>query len=415
MNAVRSVPFTALLVLVAWSGVASAGEWRDFRGDQADRNEPVPAGWSVGGGASEGVAWSAELPGRGVSGPVVVDGRVIVTASDGPSRQRLHVVAYREDDGSQLWSRRFIATGRTFCHESSANAAPTPATDGERVYAFYSSNELVALDLDGRVQWIRCLTLDHPGVGNDVGMASSPVVVDGVVVVQAECQRNSFAIGVDAATGETVWELDRPATANWSTPLPLGAIAGQEAVLLQDHEGLSAVSAQSGEEIWRVELDCDGIPSTMPAAERLLAPSAGLTVLQQNADLAPAPLWQSSKLTPGSASAVATDDRVLIVNRTGVAVCGDLETGDILWRKRLGGRFWATPAVAGGRACLVNDQGQAWVLSMDDGRVLTEADFGQPVLASPAVAGGALYVRSYETLWKVVEPTPPAAEGVSGE
>ena len=41
-----------------------------------------------------------------------------------------------------VWQRRFWATGRCYCHPLSANAAPTPCTDGENIFAFFSSNDL---------------------------------------------------------------------------------------------------------------------------------------------------------------------------------------------------------------------------------------------------------------------------------
>ncbi|MEO1498319.1 MAG: PQQ-binding-like beta-propeller repeat protein [Planctomycetota bacterium] len=395
------VATVAVCCVAAFATVTSAAEWRDFRGVGADGGATLPAEWSL--EESTGVAWQAELPGRGVSGPIVVDGRVVVTGSDGPSRQRLHVAAYDDKTGEELWLRRFSAAGRTFCHETSANAAPTPATDGERVYAFFSSNELVALDLDGNVQWVRCLALDHPGVGNDVGMASSPVVIDGVVVVQAECQRNSFAIAVDARTGQTRWELERPASSNWTTPLATTLDDGRAIVLLQSREGLVAYTASGGEKVWELQMECDGVPSIAKAGERITVASDGLlTSLRLNGPAAPELDWRTTALAPGSPSPVFAGERVVIVNRSGVVVCGAGESSDVLWRRRLRGRFWATPAVSGGRGLFVNADGKAWVLDLENnGRIVLEADFGEPVLASPAATGGALYVRSYTRLWKI--------------
>ncbi len=56
----------------------------------------------------------------------------------------------------------------------------------------------------------RALAVDYPKAGNDVGMSSSPVVADGVVLVQIECQGDSFAAGLDAESGETLWRINRP-------------------------------------------------------------------------------------------------------------------------------------------------------------------------------------------------------------
>jgi outer membrane protein assembly factor BamB len=120
-------------------------------------------------------------------------------------------------------------------HPSSANAAPTPASDGHAIFAFFSSNDLVALDLDGNLLWYRGLAFDYPTAGNDVGMSSSPAVVDGVVVAQVENQGESFAAGLDAQTGVTRWKIPRPHAASWASPVVMrdAASGAPAAVLLQ--------------------------------------------------------------------------------------------------------------------------------------------------------------------------------------
>jgi outer membrane protein assembly factor BamB len=198
----------AVAFLLAASS-AGAADWLQFRGtnsNSATTDAPPPADLSD---TLAHVAWQASLPGRGLSSPIVVDGRVIVTCSSGPNQDRLHVLCFDAASGKQLWERQFWATGRTLTHPSSANAAPTPASDGKLVFAFYSSNDLACLDLDGNLKWFRGLAHDFPHAGNDVGMSSSPVVLGDVVITQIECQGDSFAAGIDKHTGESRWRIVR--------------------------------------------------------------------------------------------------------------------------------------------------------------------------------------------------------------
>ncbi|MEQ8846855.1 PQQ-binding-like beta-propeller repeat protein [Botrimarina sp.] len=393
--------------------VIGGADWPAFRGDgssSAPREANPPAEWSLQSG--ENVAWTADLPGRGVGGPIVVGDRVLLTASDGPRRERLHVLAYDASTGAPLWSRQMWATGRPNCHPTSANAAPTPCSDGQRVYVFYSSNDLAAFTLEGDLAWVRGLAQDHPGVGNDIGMASSPVVAGPAVVVQAECQGESFAIGLDRETGQTLWEVDRPRQSNWASPLPWRTDSGRPAVWLQDQGGVSLLDAATGEQITRIKADCPGVPSPAGEGARLVLAASGVSVYEGPfaPGEPPAPALQAGRLQPGSPTPVVAGDRVLVVNRGGVLACGDLASGDVVWRRRLGGSYWATPVVAGGRVYCVNDDGEASVVSLDDGEVLSEADFGQAVLASPAVGGDAIYFRGVGTLWKIARvdtATPP--------
>ena len=100
----------------------------------------LPVQWNNG----ANVTWQVDLPGRGVSGPIVVGDRVLLTATTGFLEDRLHVLCYDVSTGAKLWERRFWATGRTATHDSITGAAPTPASDGRFVYAFYSSNDLIS-------------------------------------------------------------------------------------------------------------------------------------------------------------------------------------------------------------------------------------------------------------------------------
>ena len=105
------------------------------------------------------------------------------------------------------------------CHEKTCVAAPTPVSDGESLYILFSSNDLICLDLKGQLRWLRGITVDYPNVSNSLGMASSPVWVDGVLVVQVENDSQSMALGVDPRTGKNLWKLDdRPKGANWTSP-----------------------------------------------------------------------------------------------------------------------------------------------------------------------------------------------------
>ena len=192
--------FVACLISLCLTAAGSAADWLEFRGPLGRgvaHDQTIRTHWSE----ADGIAWKADLPGRGTSSPIVVGDLVVLTASSGPRQDRLHILAVDRNTGRQRWQRTFWATGRTFCHPTSTIAAGTPASDGMRIVALFSSCDLIAVDLNGRLLWQRNLAVEHPRSGNDVGMGSSPRIIDGTVVVQIDCQGDAFAAGIDAVTG----------------------------------------------------------------------------------------------------------------------------------------------------------------------------------------------------------------------
>lgn len=390
---------------VLWLSTPAFADWRQFRGTD---NNPVvkaaelPAEWDIPSGKN--IAWQADLPGRGVSSPIVVNNKVIVTANGWPNQERLYVLAFDATSGAELWRRQAWATGRTLCHTTSANAAPSPASDGERIFAFYSSNDLICLDLDGNPLWFRGMSFDYPKAANDVGMAASPLVVGDTLVVQMENLGDSFAAGLDAATGETRWRVPRKKAMNWCSPAAITTADGKSAVLLQSGDVLSGHDPKSGEQLWKYEAECAGIASTTTAGNHVFVPAAGLTCLElTSAASAPSVAWENSKLGPGSPSPVIAGDNVYTLSRNGVLNCGSVKDGKLLWQHRVNGsNFWATPIIAGDLAYCVNQEGTATVVKL--GKMpesLSKIEFGEKVLGTPAVADNGLFFRSDKHLWKV--------------
>lgn len=397
---------TASLLLVFVALAVCGADWLQFRGTNgasASQDAAPPDSWD----GETDFAWRANLPGKSVSSPIVVKGRVIVTSSSGVNQDRLHVLAYDVETGKQIWSRQFWATGRTLTHPFSAVAAPTPTSDGQRIFAFYSSNDLICLDLDGNLLWYRGLAFDFPKAGNDIGMSSSPVVADDTVMVQIESQGESFATGIDVATGETRWRVDRVRSPNWASPVVMpGKRGGRTSLILQSGSGLVGLDVRTGEQFWKFELACQTTPSLAVTEDRIYVPANGLTALDLPVNATtPAFAWNSSQLNPNPASPVVAGGRIYAMNSSGVLSCGDLKDGKRLWQLRIGGRHWSTPVVAGNRIFCVNADGKAKVVQLGEsgGKVVGSNDFGEAIKSSPAVSDGALYVRSDRYLWKIAK------------
>jgi outer membrane protein assembly factor BamB len=331
-----------------------------------------------------------------------------VTASSGPRQDRLHVLSFSLESGALQWERQFWATGRTVCHPKTSVAAPTPASDGERIFAFYSSNDVACLDLAGNLIWFRGLTYDYPNASNSLGMSSSLVVAGETLVAMVECDDESFTIGLNTADGTTRWKLDRPRKANWTSPSLMSA-GDEQLVLLQSSAGVTAVDPKSGETRWEYSDGASTIPTLVVAGNMAYVPSHGLTALRPGSSNPRVPeiVWQQSAISPGTASPIVLGDGVYVVTSAGVLTKAALSDGSRVWQARLKGPFSASPVVVGGKFYCVNEEGLAQAVDpAAEGATVSTHDFGETVLATPSVVRGAIFVRSDKHLWKVAVPVP---------
>jgi outer membrane protein assembly factor BamB len=418
MNKIKITSAIVLVALLSHSGFASADEWSGFLG---------PGGASVASAVlpkalddETNVAWKKQLPGKGASSPIVIGKNIVVTCSGGigDKQDAIMVLCFDKESGEQRWRQDFWATGRTLCHGLSANAAPTPATDGERIFAFFSSNDMACLDLEGNLIWYRGLAVDHPKAGNDVGMSSSPVVADGVVVAQVECQGDSFAIGLDAKTGETKWTQERARKAVWASPTVITPRDGKKLVLIQSADKIDVLDPVTGE----IKFEKTGQVSTISTAcvvdDTIYAPIDGTSTFSVSSKGEVTPKWNAGKIRAGSPSYQVNEDTIFTCNSKGIVRSFNRETGEMIKQARVGGSYWATPVVADGHMYLFGDNGELRIANLhldDDSKnpeVVHKYKFETVVdgeksievfLGSPAVSGNALFVRSDRYLWKFAE------------
>jgi outer membrane protein assembly factor BamB len=399
------------LPLLVSSGVSSsplaAQEWGHFRGT---KNNPVckEAGFPDDFDRQEHVLWRVPLPGPGPSSPIVLGDLVVVTCADGVNQSRLHVLAFDRATGRIAWHRTVRATGATIFHPFGGVASNTPAGDGECIVAMFSSNDVVCFDRAGNLLWFRGLGYDYPEMRNDVGMASSPIIVGDTVIIQCENQGTSLLLGLDRKTGRTIWKKERMKDAIWSSPslLEHSDVDGnlRKLVLIHGRDGLSVVDPQEGKTLYHYEISVNTMASSVSADGAIYLPANGihkLAIDPDNQELET--LWYERRLRGSSPSPAIDDEKMYILKPPGIVVCADTETGRMRWQVRLEGNFWATPVVAGDRLIAVDDAGKVQVVDLEKerGEKVGAFELDGQCLATPAVTPEAVYFRTKQSLWKV--------------
>ena len=225
----RKLLFTATYSLVLSSASIANADWDRFRGPNGTglAESPVPTEF----GESKNLSWKLELPGRGISSPIVVGDKVFVTCYSGYGmgdgegeidNLKRHLVCADRISGKTLWEKTVPATQPEDLYRppgvsTHGYASNTPVSDGKHVFAFFGKSGVYAYDLDGNEIW-------HQSVGTGpsdkgFGSAASPVVTDKHVIVNAADESLSL-VWLDKATGEVFHSAEANGLTNcWSTPV----------------------------------------------------------------------------------------------------------------------------------------------------------------------------------------------------
>ena len=99
-----------------------------------------------------------------------------------------------------------------------SKGAPTPCADRNRVYVFFESGDLLALDHDGRTQWSRKLTEEYGPFQGNHGVGSSPRLTSNGVATLVTHAGPCYLLLADRATGKTLWRTEREIKTAWTTP-----------------------------------------------------------------------------------------------------------------------------------------------------------------------------------------------------
>ncbi|HUP24508.1 MAG TPA: PQQ-binding-like beta-propeller repeat protein [Thermoanaerobaculia bacterium] len=239
----RAAALAVVLGLLGASTATTSEGWLRFRGPNGSGIAEVsglPTDLSP-----ERAQWRVEVP-FGHSSPIVVGGLVVVTALVG---DELVTLAVDESTGAERWRRSVPRRRVDRIAPETGPAVATPTSDGASVYSFFPEFGLVAYGLAGDERW----RLELPPFESYYGMASSPVLEAGTLILLCDQSRRPFLLGIDAATGRELWRRQRDVTAeSWTTPMVRSPGSDRAAVLVFGTAYLDAYSPRTGDRLWRL-------------------------------------------------------------------------------------------------------------------------------------------------------------------
>jgi outer membrane protein assembly factor BamB len=219
-----------------------AEQWSRFRGPNGSgvtdaHNLPVEFG------SEQNVAWKGSIP-PGNSYPILADGRIFLTAYEG---QKLFVICVDSQNGRTLWQRNIIKERSERRSLTNGPGTPTPVTDGENVYAFFSDLGLISFDPKCTERWRVTLGPFTP----PHGMASSPILAERNVILVADQAEGSYIAAFDKNTGRLSWKTERPNfVGGYSIPIVDKPNPGANQIVVSGPLELASYSAETGEKLW---------------------------------------------------------------------------------------------------------------------------------------------------------------------
>lgn len=377
-------------------------EWRQFRGPGArgvvpDDAATLPDTWST----DHNVAWATDIPGMGWSSPIVTGDTVFLTSvvSDGdveaplpglyfggdrdaPPTSVHHWNVYAVDvaSGARIWERTVHSGVPQMAHHlKNTFASETPVTDGERLYVSFGNVGLFCFDLAGQLLWSREVEPSLTRYG--WGTAASPALHDGRLYVVNDTDGQSYVTALSAETGGELWRVDRDEGSNWSTPF-VWEHAGRTELVTTGTDKVRSYDL-SGELLWELT-GMSSIVIPTPFAEfGLLYIAAGYVGDQvrpvyairpgATGDISLAPgetsneyiVWYQRQAGPYNPSPILYGDIYYTLLDRGFFTAHDARTGaEVYGRQRLavGAAFTSSPWAYDGKIFALSEEGDTYVI-----------------------------------------------------
>ena len=391
------------IFLLSETNADAARGWLNSRGPQQtgvsfEKNLPDKL-------ALKDALWTADFPGQ--STPVVADGKLYIMGyrGDGPDLQE-GVTCFDAETGKKLWDQRYNDFLSDTIYLRYATSSPTVDEETGNVYMQGTQGILAAFTGDGKLLWIHSLMEEFGRLTFPNSRTASPLI-DRDLVITRGITANWGAQGpaadrfyaFDKRTGYPVWASspgDRPKDNSYSHPY-LGWLGGKRVFYSATGDGsVVCVNARTGDPLWRVTLFKAGINATVvvhhndkviavygtPYEPGQMVALKILDVAPTNAAAGPVVLERSKvelwadDLSTSASSPILAGDTVYLVTEKGDLCAVDANTGNVLWKLRLG--------VEERNACPLFADGKLYVPMLDD--PATKADSGE------AGTRGAFYI-----------------------
>lgn len=405
-------------ILVVASATVGAENWPQWRGPQLNGvsgETNLPVTWDK----TTNITWKLALPSWSGATPIIWDNYIFLNVADGDS---LSLWAVDRAKGTAIWQRPL--GGGNHKERKQNMSSPSPVTDGKRVWVMTGTGILKGFDFAGKELWMRDIQADYGRFGLNWGYASSPLLHEGALYVQVlhgmKTDDPSYVLKIDAASGKTLWKVERPTKAirespdSYTTPALLRHGTSTE-IVITGGDIVTGHDPATGKELWRMDgLNPQNNPNYRivaspvvhsgliyaPARERpLLAIKSG-----GRGDITSSHRAWSTENGPDVPTPVTEGTHFYIVRDNGVMFCLDAKTGATIYgpQRLRSGTYSSSPVLADGKLYISNEDGLTSVVKAGPKfEILAENALDDYILSSPAISDGQIFIRTAAYLWAI--------------
>lgn len=399
----------ALLAAGLLSLPASAQEWTRFRGPNGTGISPakgIPVKWT-----EQDFRWRVPIPGEGHSQPVIWGDKLFLTSAVDLGKERL-LLCLDKNTGKEIWTKSFVLPTHRPGNKNASFANSSPVVDAERVIACFVSRDhffVKSFDHAGKELWSR----DLGTFESQHGHGASPMIYENTVIVPNDQDGESFVVALDLKTGKNVWQTPRRSVKGgtaYATPVVHQRAEGPELLLMSQGHGISSLDPKTGTMNWEAPVYDKRMISGAVVAGDIVIGSCGqgggagnyLTAVRLGGkgDVSKTHVaYTLRQATPYATTPLYVDNRLYVVNDTGIASALDPATGKSIWSERLRAEFFGSPVLIDGKIYAPSAQGQMIVLATGDKfEELARNPIGEGTRSTPCVDGGRLYVKTFTHL-----------------
>jgi ABC-type phosphate/phosphonate transport system substrate-binding protein/outer membrane protein assembly factor BamB len=305
--------------------------------------------------------------------------------------------------GIESWKLEYAAPGKL---DYGNSPRATPLIHDGKVYLLGAFGDLHCVALaDGSVIWKKNIVREHKVKLVTWGMCSSPLLVDGRLIVNPGAAKASI-VALDPGTGEELWRCPgRPAA---YASFIVGRFGGVRQIIGYDAESLGGWDIKTGHRLWTLippEKGDFNVPTPIEVGGRLLLSSENngtrLYEFDERGVIHPRPVAVHSELAPDASTPVVLGGRVF--GCRGGLFCLDAASLKTLWTSDdkafndyvsfIGGSDRILAATVTGELLLVGAKGDRCEL-ISRMRVFDDGE----MLSHPALVGNRLYLRGPDSV-----------------